>query len=358
MKKILILADKEDAHARLVSRALKMKGAQGIRWDPGEFLLSQRINLFLNPLSSIEIYAEEGPINLDEIDVVWFRRPRLPMLPSSIHPDDENFIKEESISFMRSLWSFMCESAVWINPFSSWHVANSKLVHLRLALGLGFTIPNTLVSNDRSLILDFINKNKYTGVIYKTFMPFSWQEEEEVFSSQTAIISADFLPEQEILQMTPGIYQSLVLKEYEVRATFFNDCCIAVRIENHSEVDWRNLHFRGKIPISEMKLPNLIHDKCIQLMRKLGISFGCFDFIVTPAGEYVFLEINEMGQFLWIEEALPELKLLNTFCDFVLAIQNQGTNCQYEPSLTLSNVLDDVTYKDMLVSDIHETIQP
>ncbi|MCS5708640.1 hypothetical protein CC99x_006930 [Candidatus Berkiella cookevillensis] len=340
MKKILILADKEDAHARIVSRALEMKGAQGIRWDPGEFLLKQKINLFLKPVSSIEIYTKEGSINLNEIDVVWFRRPRLPTLPNSIHPDDEKFIKEESISFMRALWSFMCESAVWINPFSSYHMANSKLVHLRLALELGFIIPNTLVSNDKNRILDFLAKNKCTGVIYKTFMPFSWQEEEGVFSSQTAIVSADFLPEQEVLQMTPGIYQSLVLKAYEIRATFFNDCCIAVRIENHSEIDWRSLHFKGKIPIGEIKLPNLIYDKCIQLMKKLGISFGCFDFIVTPAGEYIFLEVNEMGQFLWIEELLPELKLLNTFCDFVLTMGNRGSNCQYEPSLKLSNILD------------------
>jgi hypothetical protein len=54
-------------------------------------------------------------------------------------------------------------------------------------------------------------------------------------------------------------------------------------------------------------------------MRSLGIVFGCFDFIVTPAGEHVFLEVNPMGQFLWIEEAQPEIRLLAPFVDFLLS---------------------------------------
>lgn len=56
---------------------------------------------------------------------------------------------------------------------------------------------------------------------------------------------------------------------------------------------------------------------CRALMKRLGLVFGCFDFIVTPAGEYVFLEINQMGQFLWIEEANPDFPLLQMFCDFI-----------------------------------------
>jgi hypothetical protein len=53
-------------------------------------------------------------------------------------------------------------------------------------------------------------------------------------------------------------------------------------------------------------------------MSELGLVFGCFDLIVTPKGEYVFLEVNEMGAFLWIEERLPELELLDAFCEFLI----------------------------------------
>jgi len=38
------------------------------------------------------------------------------------------------------------------------------------------------------------------------------------------------------------------------------------------------------------------------LVEKLGLVFGCIDMIVTPRGEFIFLEINPNGQWLWIEE--------------------------------------------------------
>jgi hypothetical protein len=182
-------------------------------------------------------------------------------------------------------------------------------------------------------------------------MPAAWEEDGEVFSSQTAVISANTLPSQATLQMTPGIYQSQILKAYEVRATFFNDHCIAVKIDNQNEVDWRSLFFKGRVPVSEIKLPSSIQDKCLQLMKQLGIVFGCFDFIVTPSGEYVFLEVNEMGQFLWIEELLPSLKLLDTFCDFIISVANKVHHCNYNPAVNLSDIEHDIAAPGLLLKN-------
>lgn len=53
-------------------------------------------------------------------------------------------------------------------------------------------------------------------------------------------------------------------------------------------------------------------------MDDLGIVFGCFDLIVTPGGDYVFLEVNEMGAFVWIEEQNPEIKLVDAFSEFLI----------------------------------------
>jgi hypothetical protein len=54
-------------------------------------------------------------------------------------------------------------------------------------------------------------------------------------------------------------------------------------------------------------------------MARAGIVFGCFDFIVTPSGETCFLEVNPMGQFLWLELHLPELPLLDAMCAFLVS---------------------------------------
>ena len=45
-----------------------------------------------------------------------------------------------------------------------------------------------------------------------------------------------------------------------------------------------------------------------------GMKRGAFDFIVTPSGEYVFLECNPNGQWLWIEME-TELKISEAIAD-------------------------------------------
>jgi len=54
------------------------------------------------------------------------------------------------------------------------------------------------------------------------------------------------------------------------------------------------------------------------LMRKLGLAFGCIDLIVTPEGEHVFLEVNEMGQFLWAEQDEPACPMLRAFASLLV----------------------------------------
>jgi glutathione synthase/RimK-type ligase-like ATP-grasp enzyme len=49
-------------------------------------------------------------------------------------------------------------------------------------------------------------------------------------------------------------------------------------------------------------LPSAIQAKLLALMDRLGLVFGCVDIILTPAGEYVFLEVNPSGQWGWIED--------------------------------------------------------
>ena len=36
-------------------------------------------------------------------------------------------------------------------------------------------------------------------------------------------------------------------------------------------------------------------------MRRLGLTFGAADLKVSDSGEYVFLEVNPQGQFLYVE---------------------------------------------------------
>ena len=76
-----------------------------------------------------------------------------------------------------------------------------------------------------------------------------------------------------------------------------------------AKADWRYAPTKQLI-LEQVALPDEIDQKCRALMKQLGIVFGCFDFIVTPVDEYYFLEVNEQGQFLWIEDVNPDIKML------------------------------------------------
>lgn len=353
MINVLILADRKDAHSRIVADALSKKGASPIRWFSEEFLVDQYCTLEIDSTGKIELkMSEKCSFAFDEIDVVWFRRPRYPILPKDLHPEDTEFIKLESIMFMKSLWQIIGGSAQWINPFSSYDKANSKILQLKEAANIGMSIPETLISNNRNAIEDFINKNQPIETIYKTFNPLFWKEEDDIFAFQTTSISTDMLPEQSIIQLTPGIYQKRINKCFEIRVTFFGENYIAIKIHNDSKLDWRSLNSHD-LHLSPTQLPIEIEKHCITLMKRLGIVFGCFDFIVTHENEYFFLEVNEMGQFLWIEEYLPEIRILDVFCDFLLSLPTQKVTLKNKKKTTLPEITNSYEYKSLLTQDIN-----
>ena len=82
-------------------------------------------------------------------------------------------------------------------------------------------------------------------------------------------------------------------------------------------VDWRAIR-SSKMLVEPYELPESIQQSIRLFMQRLGIVFGSFDFIVTPDNEYIFLEVNEQGQFLWLEEYNPEFKMLDIFIQFMV----------------------------------------
>ena len=82
-------------------------------------------------------------------------------------------------------------------------------------------------------------------------------------------------------------------------------------------IDWRAIH-SGRMLIETFELPEAVAHKVRVFMQRMGLVFGSIDMIVTPEDEYVFLEVNEQGQFLWIEEFNPDFKMLDIFIQFML----------------------------------------
>lgn len=323
--RVLIVTEPDDIHAVLVKLALEKKGVDCELFFSADMPSLQRNTIFISTDayswdSTDSSVAEPGQFN-NNFDSIWWRRPRRPFLPNQLHEKDKHFVQIENSIYHDSIPFLFNEKACWINPISSHQKTRSKIVQLKLAQVCKFTLPETLISNSPEHIKSFIKSHDKQKVIYKPFAPSFWPEKEGIKISYTDKIGLNDLPSDSILQAVPGIYQKYVEKKYELRVTCFGTYISAVKIDSqqHSlgQTDWRKIPWR-ELKLSEVTLSQSIKNKIILFMIKIGVVFGCFDFIVTPDDEIIFLELNEQGQFLWVEEILPSLCYLDIFSEFII----------------------------------------
>jgi hypothetical protein len=74
-------------------------------------------------------------------------------------------------------------------------------------------------------------------------------------------------------------------------------------------------------------------------MERLGIVFGCLDFIVTPEGRHVFLEVNQMGQFTFVESYCG-LPLIDAMSEMLLQGRPDFEWDEEAPKVRLADLQD------------------
>ena len=82
--------------------------------------------------------------------------------------------------------------------------------------------------------------------------------------------------------------------------------------------DWRRVDATA-LRHTPYDLPSQVAQKCIALTRQLGLAFGAIDLILTPEGKYIFLEINPNGQWAWIEQMCPEIRISDALIDLLVS---------------------------------------
>ena len=322
MARVLIPTYPQDVHAIEVAMVLEERGHEAVLWYGSDFPARQSGSIEVRDgridweIAGAELAGGRRP----PFDIVWLRRPTPPVLPPDLHPADLPMARRECHDFVNGLYHLAAPDAFWLNPLASRSRSELKPVQLREAVRAGLTVPPTLMSNDPARIRRFLDEFQGRAV-YKPFHPAQWEAGDQVAMLLTNAISAADLPEDELLRLTPGIFQARVDKAHELRVTVMGGHVVTARLLSQelaaTRLDWRAAG--AQLRVEPGDLPAEIERACRQVMAALGIFFGCFDFIVTPDGDHVFLEVNPAGQFLWVEEANPELRLLAPFVDFLLS---------------------------------------
>ncbi|UNK43582.1 hypothetical protein MNO14_05795 [Luteimonas sp. S4-F44] len=319
-RRVLIHTVEGDFHAAVTGHALRLRGHEVVRWRGDHYPeFSASTVRFGRDGMQGTLVCDGRTVSSDAVDVVWYRRRRLVSSPDYVDPRDQAFCTEELRMAERSHPEAFAD-AFWINPPAASLLCEVKAHQFRHALAAGLAVPRTLISNDPATIRNFILEVE--DCIYKPLGGYIWKEDGASLKTYTAKVAMDDLPSDALLRATPGIFQEKVAKAYEVRAQFFGHSCFAIRIDSNTleggDLDWR-LDQRSIRRCEPAPLPAKVEAACIALMARLGIVSGGFDFIVTPEGNWQFLEVNEAGQFFFIESWCPDLPVLDAFCQFIEA---------------------------------------
>lgn len=261
--------------------------------------------------------------NLKFYDKIWFHRSRriVSTPPNSFRNRIIHFQKEEVSTLLDFLLSELPESLFVVPPRK---VDMNKLFVLKKAKNLGMIIPQTIVTNRKDEVLGFINKYG-SSVIKPLSNCFSMVYEDFSYSMFTSIMKKELLDEQEDL-LFPIMVQKKIEKKYEVRTFFLNDSMYSMAIfsqlDDLCKTDWRLSQQSNKmIRNVPYILPYGIQEKVRLLMDELGLKTGSIDFILSETGDFVFLEVNPVGQFGMVSE-LCNYSLYHKFADFLLSNNN------------------------------------
>jgi len=275
-----------------------------IRVNPETKITDLRVGF--NDNNELSVKIEDTLVDLKDVKSYWFRRGRFNL--SEMVPDKGNMsesVKEGIYSHLineelKTIEKYIVYVLEQKKKLGSYYTGNAnKLKSLKIALEVGLTIPDTIVSTTKNILSDFFDKKN--GIISKGVQDImSFISSDKSFCYKTEEVTKDDIDEMNRF-FFPSLLQSNIEKLYELRVFYMNgefySMAIFSQADEQTKVDFRNYNREKPNRNVPYKLPPDIENKLDLFMKKMNLDTGSIDIIVTPELEYVFLEVNPVGQY-------------------------------------------------------------
>jgi hypothetical protein len=246
-----------------------------------------------------EVSIGERQLDLNDVHAVWYRRAVHPGPVAGLSRGQRAFVAGELRHLSMGL--VLNPDVTWVNPIDSVSVAEHKLYQLQVARQVGFRVPRTFVSRDAAELRRFAAENE-AGTICKPIFHGMFVDEGDAYSVYTRRVVPDSF-EVECVNICPVLLQEEITRRADVRVTFVGPRYFAADITGDSSlVDWRDPDV--SVSYSASTLTDDVEGKCRRMLDRLGLIYGAFDFVRTPEGQLVFLEVNPTGEWAWLEDQL------------------------------------------------------
>jgi hypothetical protein len=319
--RILVVTDRIDPHADRLITVLRQHAAEPLRLNISEVPISATLAFALDKDTwAGEVRLETNGRVLDTRDLtsVWWRRPGWYTFPSDMQAQEQEFASEETDHCLSGIWSAL--DCYWVSHPENIRRASYKIEQLQRAVRLGFEVPRTVVTTSPGTARAFFDECD-GQMVYKVLSdPFlsarhllrrGHPDPIRIRAVVTTQITPDTLHLLDSVRSVPCLFQELIRKRSDLRVTVIGSEVFAVEIFLQEHEDGCTDH-REHGPGSRyraMRLPDELAARCVELTRSYGLNFSAIDLLRTDDGRDVFMEINPNGQFLHLQERLPELRL-------------------------------------------------
>lgn len=313
---VCIISKTKDAHALYVKSALEKKGETARIWEISTFPRNSEISISIQNNHKLRVSFLQKNISKC---ATWIHRGLEPSTSPETHEEDIEFAKNESQKMINAILWELEKHTFCANPIRTIFALNSKINELLYAQKSHLKIPKTIFSNNPKHIRNFLRK--YKNTIIKHHTQHEWKSTETGTTLQpfTTMIYESDISSDKSISLAPSIYQEYIEKQFELRIFFTGETIIPIKINsqtNSRSIDWR-FDFASRPPCETYNLPKDIEYKIRDFIKNTGLIYGSIDMIVDHYNEHYFLEVNESGQFLWIEELIPDLNILDCFASLL-----------------------------------------
>lgn len=333
---VLIITFSEDNESiPLVMDAIEAKGEKAFRFDTDRFPTDVQLDIYhntshnrshdkINHPDTEKIIITDGDKRLDLSDVssIWYRRMRYGgKLPETLDKQHRNAAIQECRTSVRGMIASL--KGFHFDRMSDVDLANNKQLQLQVAKQVGLETPRTLTTNNPDAVKQFALECKTQGIITKMLSSFAiYDEKGAEFVVFTNPVSDEDLQQLEGLQFCPMTFQEKVPKMLELRTIIVGHQVFTAAIDSQglegSIHDWRK---EGQALINAWQLyhlPTEIEQKLLKLLTYFGLNYGAIDIILTPDSRYIFLEVNPVGEFFWLETCAPHFPISQAIAEILL----------------------------------------
>jgi hypothetical protein len=315
---LVILGTRTDPHVDRVVREVERRGNTQV------FVLDYHADTRFSleeDSAGRNVFRING-ITLPDRYLIWDRTKLLPGTELYIRGGDEassGYAAQE----WRAFYKLLCglNRGRVVNSLES-RSCMIKPYQQAIAASVGFRVPPTLVSNDKSSVQAFQGQNGHR-LIMKSVSggkvgTVADGGENVPYVVMTMRVSPEDLeaaaPEE--IAFCPHFFQREIEKSHELRVVVVDDRVLAFRIDSQdhelSSLDWR----KG-IEVAGFAAVSLDEGTVAQIrafMGRMGLFTGSLDLIVDPEQQVWFLECNQDGAWGWLDD-IAEGAIARAFAD-------------------------------------------